>query len=310
MGETPPAGMSWLFFAFCGPVLWALSVHLDKYLVERYFKNTGVSTLMIFAAAFALLMLPVLWVLRPHVVAVDIADAGAIAASGVLYMGALFFYLQALQVEEASVVAPFFQAAPIFGYVLSYVVLGESLTLGQAFGGLMIIGGTALLSIRADKPRMMMKLRLIALMLTCALSMSVAALIFKIFAIADEFWTATFWSFVGQVGFGAGLLAPSASRKQLANLIRSGAGRVLGISGVNELVNLTGTLGARYALLLAPLSLVQAVASTTSLFVFLFGVILSIVAPGFGEEDLSTRNLIQKAVSAILVAIGVIFINR
>jgi uncharacterized membrane protein len=303
--------MSWLFFAFCGPVLWALSVHLDKYLVERYFKHSGVSSLMIFAAAFALLMLPVLWVLRPNVVAIDVADACALSASGVLYMGALFFYLQALKVEEASVVAPFFQAAPLFGYVLSYVVLGERLTLGQDFGGLMIIGGTALLSIRADKPpMMMMKARLIALMLTCALSMSVASLIFKIFAIADEFWTATFWSFVGQAGFGAGPLASAASREQLGALIRSGAGRVLGISGINELVNLAGTLGVRYALLLAPLSLVQAVASTTSLFVFLFGVVLSIVAPWFGAEDLSTRNLIQKTVSAVLVAIGVIFINR
>jgi hypothetical protein len=199
-----------------------------------------------------------------------------------------------LGLEEASVVAPFFQAAPLFGYVLSYGVLGERLTLGQDFGGLMIIGGTALLSVRADKPRMMMKLRLIALMLTCALSMSVASLIFKIFAIADEFWTATFWSFVGQVGFGAGLLASAAARKQLGNLIRSGAGRVLGISGVNEAVNLMGTLGARYALLLAPLSLVQAVASTTSLFVFLFGVILSIVRRrGSVDEESDPENRLR-----------------
>jgi len=85
---------------------------------------------------------------------------------------------------------------------------------------------------------------------------------------------------------------------------------VLGISGVNELVSLTGTLGARYALLLAPLSLVQAVASTTSLFVFLFGVVVWIVAPEFTQEELSTRNLIQKAASAILAATGVIFIDR
>ena len=32
--------MSWLFFAFSGPVLWAISTHLDKYLVERFFKHS------------------------------------------------------------------------------------------------------------------------------------------------------------------------------------------------------------------------------------------------------------------------------
>jgi len=306
----PGAPMSWLFFAFSGPVLWALSVHLDKYLVEGYFKDSGVSTLMVIAAAFDLLMLPAFWLLRPSVVAIDLIDACAVIASGVLYMGALFFYLQALQEEEASVVAPFFQAAPLFGCVLSYVILGERLSFNQAFGGLMIIGGTTLLSIRSDKPRMVMKLRLVALMLTCALSWSVGSLIFKIFAATDEFWTATFWSFVGQAGFGAALMTSATVRAQLSRLIRSGAGWVLGISCVNELVNLAGILGARYALLLAPLSLVQAVGSTTSLFVFLFGASLSMVAPAFGQEDLSARNVFQKAISAILVATGVIFINR
>jgi hypothetical protein len=81
--------MSWRFFEFCGPVLWAVSIHLDKYLVERYFKYTGVFILMIFAAAFALLVLPVLWGVLPNVV----ADACAVAASGVLYVGALYLYL-------------------------------------------------------------------------------------------------------------------------------------------------------------------------------------------------------------------------
>ena len=37
----------------------------------------------------------------------------------------MLFYLRALQSEEASVVAPFFQAGPLFGYVLAYFVLGE-----------------------------------------------------------------------------------------------------------------------------------------------------------------------------------------
>src|SRR5262249_30274907 len=45
----------------------------------------------------------------------------------------------------------------------------------------------------------------------------------RIFAVADEFWTATFWSFVGQAGFGAPLMASATPRKQLGDLIRSGA---------------------------------------------------------------------------------------
>jgi hypothetical protein len=99
-------------------------------------------------------------------------------------------------------------------------------------------------------------------------------------------------------------MAAATSRKQPANLIRSDTSWVPGISGANELVNLTHGLRCCGA----PPS--QAVISTTSLFVFLFGAILSIAAPGFGEEDLSTGNLIQKSLSSILVATGAIFIDR
>ena len=42
--------MSWFVFALCGPILWAISVHLDKYLVERYFKDADVIVLLIFTA--------------------------------------------------------------------------------------------------------------------------------------------------------------------------------------------------------------------------------------------------------------------
>ena len=40
--------MSWLVFAFSGPVLWAFRSHLDKYPVERYFKNTDVAVRLVF----------------------------------------------------------------------------------------------------------------------------------------------------------------------------------------------------------------------------------------------------------------------
>jgi hypothetical protein len=46
-------------------------------------------------------------------------------------------------------------------------------------------------------------------------------------------------------------------------------------------------VGTRYALLLAPLSLVQAIGSTTTLFVFAFGILLSIFFPTLGHEGFS-----------------------
>jgi uncharacterized membrane protein len=296
--------MSWLFFAFSGPVLWAISVHLDKYLVERFFKQSPVAVLLVFTAFIGVLMLPFILYYDPQAIRLDGGSVGVIMASGILYMGGMLFYLQALQSEEASVVAPFFQASPLFGYVLAYLVLGETLSPMQMAGGALIVAGAATVSIRLGERRAF-KLRLAALMLTCGFVLALATLIFKVFAIRVAFWTTTFWMFVGEAVFGAALLMIGSYRRQFIGLVRANTAALLSINASNELINLGGGLGNRYALLFAPLSLVQAIGSTTTLFVFLFGVALSIVYPRFGRESLSRRQLAQKAVAASLVALGV-----
>jgi drug/metabolite transporter (DMT)-like permease len=304
--------MSWLIFAFSGPVLWAASTHMDKYLVERYFKDSNVAVLLIFTALIGLLTLPFIWLLAPGVIAVGLGNAALMGFSGALYMGAMLFYLRALQSEEASVVAPFFQAAPLFGFGLGYVVLGETLSPTQMVGGALIVGGTVLVSLRSDPRRRKsaLNLRLAALMLACALSLAVSSLIFKIFALRDEFWPTTFWMFAGEALFGAGLIAIPPYRRQFLALLRQNPGAVLSINAVNELINLGGGLATRFALVLAPLSLVQAVGSTTTLFVFGFGVVLSLFFPALGRENLSRRELLHKGLAAVLVAAGAVLVTR
>ena len=302
--------MSWLFFAFLGPVLWAISVHLDKYLVERFFKESNVAVLLLFTAFAGLLMLPFIWYFQPGVTNPTIGSIAVIAFSGVLYMGAMLLYLQALQSEEASVVAPFFQASPLFGYALGYLVLGEKLSGRQLTGGVLIIVGALVVSLRLGAPAGAFKLRLAMLMLGCGFVLSVASLIFKIFAIEVEFWTTTFWMFAGEAIFGAALLTVTSYRSQFVTLLRTNTAALLSINASNELINLGGGLGSRYALLFAPLSIVQAIGSTTTLFVFLFGVLLSLVSPRLGRENLSGRELAQKGVAAVFVALGVALVTH
>ncbi len=301
--------MSWLLFAFSGPVLWAISVHLDKYLVERFFKQSDVAVLLVFTAFIGVLMLPFIWFFEPDIFSLDAKRIAVIAASGILYMGAMLFYLQALQSEEASVVAPFFQTSPLFGYVLAYFVLGEKLSAMQMAGGGLIIVGASVVSIRFGKGSAF-KPRLAMLMLTCGFALALATLIFKIFAVEVAFWTTTFWMFVGEAIFGAALLMIRSYRSQFVALVRSNTAALLSINASNELINLGGGLGSRYALLFAPLSIVQAIGSTTTLFVFLFGVVLSLFFPRLGRENLSGRQMAQKGIAAIFVAVGVSLITH
>jgi uncharacterized membrane protein len=297
----------WLLFAFSGPLLWAASTHVDKYLVEKYFEHAGVAVLLVFTALIGLAMLPFIAVFDHEALAPGWIPALAVAFSGLLYMTAMYFYLRALQGDEASVVAPFFQASPLFAYFLGLVFLDETLTARELMGGGLIVVGGAFLSVDWRGGRF--RLRLMLLMLACALALAVSSVIFKAFAEQGAFWTTAFWSYVGEASFGVGVLALPGPRREFLALVRRHTGAVVSINAANELINLGGNLGARYALLLAPLSLVQAIGSTTTLFIFGFGVLLTLFLPRFGREDLSARNLIQKGISATLITVGVVLVG-
>ena len=302
--------MNWLGFALCGPVLWAISTHLDKYLVERYFKDTDVVVLLVFTALVGVVLMPLIWFFEPDVVQRSLLDIFLMSLTGIFYMGAISFYLRALQGHEASVVAPFFQASPLFGYVLAYFFLGDTLSETQLAGAALILAGVLFVSVGGGPKRERFAWRLAALMLACGFVLSLSWLIFKAFAMQNVFWATTFWMFGGEALFGVAILCVPYYRRQFIALLRKNGGALVAINASNELINLGGGLSNRYALMFAPLAVVQAIGSTTTLFVFAIGVILTLTVPHIAREDLSAREFATKGIAAVLVAVGVALVSR
>ena len=299
----------WLLYAFSGPVFWAISTHIDKYLVDRYFRHSDTAVLMVFTALVGVALLPVIGWFDPDVLKPSLTAMLVMAGSGILYMGAMLFYLRAIQSEEASVVAPLFQANTLFTFLLGYIFLHESLGWAQLTGGALVMAGALGLSLDTQLRLRRFKTRLVLLMLAATFAVALSTVLFKFFAVQDRFWTTTFWTFAGEGLFGAVILAVPHYRRQFTHLFRRNPGAVIGINGANELINLGAGLGVRFASLLAPVALVSAISSTSTFFVFLFGILLTVFFPRLGREDLSGRNLIQKGVGAVLITAGVVLIE-
>jgi uncharacterized membrane protein len=297
--------MVWLLFAILGPLAWAISTHIDKYLVDEYFHNSDTAVLIVFTALMGVFALPVIWLFEPRALSLPVPAIAVMMASGVLYMAAMLFYLRALQSEEASVVAPFFQLSTIFTLLLAYLFLGERLGLLQLSGVVLIVAGALTASGNRGTFLQRFNKRLFFLMTGATFIVALSSVIFKFFAVEDSFWGTTFWTFVGEGIFGAGILLIPRYYQQFIRLFKHSPGAVIGINAANELVNLGGGLGVRFASLLAPVALVSAVSSTTTLFVFSFGVLLTLLFPKFGREDLTAGNLMRKGAAAILVTAGV-----
>jgi multidrug transporter EmrE-like cation transporter len=236
-------------------------------------------------------------------------DAGSIALMtllGVLYMSAMYFYLQALQSEEASVIAPFYQASPLFGYALGHLVLGERLTPTQMIGGTLIISGALLVSLRSGGRSGHGLRRCVHLRVRLGAELADLQDICRARAVlGDDVLDVRGRGDLRRRLAGHRLVSPAVHRIAPVQYRRS-----VDDQRANELINISGALGNRYALVLAPLSLVQAIGSTTTLFVFIFGIALTLLFPRLGRESLSRRELLQMGAAAVLVAAGVALVSR
>ena len=72
------------FVRLAGPVLWAASTHIDKYLVERFFKESDVGVLLIFTGLIGLLPLPFIGFFEPHTLVIGWLAITVLILSGAL----------------------------------------------------------------------------------------------------------------------------------------------------------------------------------------------------------------------------------
>ena len=86
---------------------------------------------------------------------------------------------------------------------------------------------------------------LVLLMLGATFVLAFSSVLFKFFAVRDDYWSTIFWNFAGEALFGAGILVMPRYRKQFAALFKKHPGPVIGVNAANELINLGGGLGVR-----------------------------------------------------------------
>jgi len=301
--------MNWFWIALIGPFLWSVSNHIDKYLLSKYFKDLGIGALIIFSSLVGLIVLPIVLLIEPHVFNVSLFQAVMIMAAGVLVTFGWLAYLYALEIDEASLVSSLFQTIPIFLYILAYIFLRETMTLTQIMASLLIISGG--LAITWDFDRKKFKAKVFWLMLIASACIAGEGIIFKIFALETDFWTTSFWEYVGSLILGAVFLGFFSSyRRNFITLWKNSRTALIGINLFNEIITVVGILTFRYAMLLAPLALVQSVNGFQTLIGVLIAIFLTVFFPKISQEKIGWKNLAQKAVAVIIMLVGAYLIER
>ena len=300
--------MSWFFIALAAPLLWAIVNHTDKYLLSKYFKGHSIGALIIFSTLIALIVLPFAYFFDQHIFEISFRNGFILVIAGILGALAVLSYLYALDDEDVSIVVPLFQLIPIFGFILGYFLLGETLTAKQISGCVLIIFGSVFISIERGA-KMSIKWKLLGLMVLASLLFATYDVTYKVAAVEEGFWVSIFWEHVGLFVIGLFFfIAIRTYRRQFLAMIGRNSGAILGINLGSEIINIVANLLTNFALLLAPVALVLTVSGLQPLFVFILSVVITIFLPKLGQEKITRIDLIQKIVAIIIILSGSVFL--
>jgi uncharacterized membrane protein len=302
----------WYFYALLGPAIWALLNHLDKYLLGRFFKVDAAGPVLAVFTGFAGIMVAVtISLFGPAMVTLSAEQACGVMAAGALLVTSYVPYLIAMQRDEASTVASLYRLSPLFVFILSYFVLGESIQSKQILGGLTTIAGSIYLIIDLGQPGHRFRLATLLLMGGACAMNACTVVIFKLVALHASFWSSAFCEYIGAGMASLALICGIPSyRHALLSVMRSRAAFVLvPITLSGEAFNLLANLAVGFAGLMAPLALVSIVTGLHPLFALMYGILFTLLLPAFAKERVALRHLLPKvgAIGVICAGMAITF---
>ncbi|MFA6177703.1 MAG: DMT family transporter [Candidatus Paceibacterota bacterium] len=300
--------MQWFFIALAAPFLWALVNLADKYLVTRFShkeEEHSSGGLVLFSGLIGIFISFLIWIFIPDIFNIPILDKLLLFVCGILTIIWIVLYLFALEIEETSTVVPWFLSVPIFGYILGYFFLGETLVLNQFIGSGIIFLGLILISLDFSKEKKGFKHKPVLYMVFACIAVAISGVIFKYVTVGNNFWISSFWEYfgLGVSGFFIFLFVPH-YRKSFFHMNKKGGSTIFIVNTVSELMSIAGNLLTNFALLLAPVALVYLVSSFQPVIVLFLTIFTTKFFPNIAKENLTKIFLIPKIIAIIIMIIG------
>jgi drug/metabolite transporter (DMT)-like permease len=302
---------SLLLFAALAPFLYALTNHIDNILLEKYFKEGGVGTLMLFSALLAALALPVLYFIDNGVFEVLAINRWLLAGVGLINTVLLWAYLQAIFNDEPTVVITYYQLVPVLGLILGYLVLGETITNSQLWAMILIILGAVVLTFAMDETgALTFRFETAGYMLVASLCWATESTFFKVVALDENPTRSFFWEHVSLVVIGLLMFTFIRHyRTSFLNALRVNSKPILGLNVLNEGLYISGNYVAALVVVMIPVSLTLLMNSFQPLFVLVIGLLLTVLFPNSGVEYINRRNMVQKLLAIALTGAGVLLLG-
>ena len=298
--------MNWFFIALGAPFLWALTNIFDQYLVAKYSTGTrGSGGLVLFSSLIGTFIALGVFLFGFSVLDISLLDKFLLLLIGGIKIAWIILYLFTLEIEDISSVVPWFMTIPIFGYILGYLFLGETLSITQQLGSLVTLLGVFLISIDFSKGKKQVKWRPALYMLSACLLVSISGIIFKYVTAGGDFWVSSFWEYLGLglIGVLIYLFVPK-YRDEFMQMNKAGGVKIFTLNTVSEVFATVGDFLTNFALLLAPVAMVYLVGSFQPAIVLFLTLLTTKFFPSIVKENLERNILFPKILAIVIITIG------
>ena len=297
--------MDWFILSLVGASALAVTGVIDKFVLSKYVRDP-------------LAYLAALVVMQQMLVAVIPLYLGwgfvypqtlyALAAGGIQVI-LWAAYLLALHVEETSRVAAMVFVFPVFVFLGSFILLGETLAAKDYAGGALLVVSALLISYRPAEPGGS------AIISPALRYMAVFWIFSAVYALAAKYlldfmseWHLILWSSLGSLLAVLPLLSREPARREFAAYFRRGP-FLLSALLADEVFDFLGRGAFIFAYAVGSVALVSSVAALQPFITLIYVIVLGLFVPGVLEEELDRKTIALKTVAVILIIAGVYLVS-
>jgi len=297
---------NWLFFALSAPLMWAFTNIFDGALRKTFIKNDLALTWL--SAAIRLPFVILFFLISGFSFPGAYAFAG-IFISGLLWTLPMYFYYKALEAEDPSRISLLMQLVPIFTLPIAHFAINERLSSFQICAFVVLIFAGVFASLKKMPAGWRFSKAFFLIALSCLLWAS-SDVLFKQFATAfPDYLSAFSVDMLGAFMASFLLFFMPKSRIKVFESVRGAPLKAWLLVIASATLGIIGGLSFTYALTLGKVSLTSVLIGTQPLFVLVVGILLARFIRGLSKEDLGKEALIAKAVSFVLVIIGLVLLQ-
>ena len=300
--------------AMVAATFYALTNHIDKYLISKAVKNADYRALLIVSTMIAGGVMALIYLfICQFSISFDWKSFGILFLNSVIVSIAYILYFKSLSREDTTIVAIMFQLIPVFMLVISPLILpNQTITPLQLAGGLVATIAAIIVTYEPSKKRFN-KGRLVTLAM-----MAVVSIIYAFYFILERYVTldhdfnqTMFWTSATQclVGILVYLLFKS-FRKSFNKMLATNGAKVIGLNLGNELLSSFGNVISTWAGMMISVALVSFISQSVQPFAVMgLGILITLFFPKIERECITKAETAKRIVAIVVCIIGLALIN-